>query len=65
MQDEARLQNVHVQLQFAQNARVKFSFRESPVAKMDRPPVSTAPAALPPLIPFFNSTARANTRPTT
>lgn len=58
-----RVHNVQVDLHWPHRARVTFSLRERPVATIETPPVSNAAVALPPLIPFFSSTALARTLP--
>ena len=45
-------------------ASVAFSFRESPTARSDHPPVKIASVAFPPLIPFFSVTMAVVTHPT-
>jgi hypothetical protein len=47
------VQMVQVIWQVPQLACVTIDLRDSPVASSDRPPVSTAPVALPPLMPFL------------
>lgn len=53
---EAPGQKSHVELHFSQWAWVVVSFRESPVASIERPPVKSALVTLPPLIPFLRLT---------
>ncbi|HEX3706290.1 MAG TPA: hypothetical protein VHV76_06635 [Mycobacteriales bacterium] len=51
--------------QLLQVIRVKFSLRDSPVASIDTPSVSTALVAFPPLIPRFSLVALVVTLPRT
>lgn len=55
---ETWVQNDQTVEQFLQVAWVAPSFRDSPVANMESPPVITAAVALPPEMPFLFLTAR-------
>lgn len=54
---------VHVDSQASHRLLVTAALRDRPVANTDRPPVNTAPAALPPEIPRLTRAAVDVTRP--
>jgi len=57
------IQKRQVELQWLQCDSVKSSLRESPVARIDKPPVRIAPVAFAPLMPVFFVTLRVVTLP--